>query len=78
MTEQQPTRRGGRRRLRAPNGKPRYTPVAVLLEPTMIEDLDKVVEAENLDSRSSLIRRACDLFLRRWHKRQGGKDAEED
>lgn len=69
-----PPRRPGQRRRRAPNGQPRYLQINVMLPPGLVAELDRYVEAEDLESRSELVRRACEAFMRKAARRAARED----
>lgn len=74
MTELIPTpllkRPPGRpKKKRAPNGSRRYLAITLFLDPALITALDTQYEAEGLESRSELVRKACREYLRRVEKR---------
>lgn len=70
MTEPAPIRptHPGRRK-RAPNGTQRYLQITVLLPPDLLAALDAQADADGIASRSNLIRKACQEYLRRAAKR---------
>jgi hypothetical protein len=78
MSEAVLTRRGpGRPKKKRPQGR-QFHQITVLLPPDLVATLDAQAEAEGLDSRSDLIRRACGEYLRRREKRRARGESPED
>lgn len=74
-TTNRPAHPGRRRRQRAPNGTQQYLQITVSLPPDLVAGLDAQADAEGILSRSAVIRKACDAYLRKAAKR-AARDAE--